>query len=266
MNRRVLVLDVDGTIVSPTNPLVSQRLNDGLKQARCLGWPILFATSRSPGTMLQLDMPKDWHAWAIVCNGAAELDPETGLLSNVSSMSRDLCMQVIRAVDALGGTTGIEVALTDSSTPMHAREVRKVRELPESDWWALKLTVRAEQYLAQELIRMLSVNLEVIPYLTSRDSFSVEVTAPGTGKKRSVARAVKRYGLTAEHCIAFGNSMNDADVLAWAGRSIVVQPAPADLLEIADEVVKSPDEDGVGDYLARLLTSGGEKVEDHQSD
>jgi len=265
MKQHVLVLDVDGTIVSRTSSSVSELLNANLKQARRLGWPILFATSRSPGTMLQLDMPRDWHAWAIVCNGAAELDPETGLLSNVTSMSRGLCMQVISAVDALGGLASFEVALADSSTPMHAREVRKVRNLPESDWWALKITIHAERYPAQELIQRLSTNLAVIPYMTSRDSHSVEITAPGTGKGASVARVVKRCGFTADDCIAFGNSMNDADVMAWAGRSIVVQPAPGYLLEIADEVVKSPDEDGVGNYLAALLASGGEKVEDHRA-
>lgn len=260
MTRRMLVLDVDGTIVSRTTPLVSKVLNDSLTQAALMGWPILMATSRSPGTMLQLEVPAAWHAWAVVCNGAAELDPETGSLSNLRMMSRDSCERTITALDSLGLVYDFEAAIADTPTPTHSNQVRKLRELPNSDWWALKFTVRAEGLSAQALIHNLSGRLSDLPFMTSMDSCSVEFSATGTGKQAAVERVAKRHGISASECIAFGNSMNDAELLAWAGTSIVVQPAPAYLMDIADAVVGSPDGNGVGIYLAALLASAGDTV------
>ena len=81
----------------------------------------------------------------------------------------------------------------------------------------------------------------------------VELTAPGTGKVGAASAICARWGVPAADVIAFGDSMNDAQLLAWAGRSVVVGPAPDTLLGLADDIVGCPEQDGVGRYLAALL-------------
>jgi hydroxymethylpyrimidine pyrophosphatase-like HAD family hydrolase len=60
-------------------------------------------------------------------------------------------------------------------------------------------------------------------------------------------------GLSADDTIAFGDSLNDLPMLAWAGTSYGVANAHAQVLEVVDEVCGSNDEDGVAEILERLF-------------
>lgn len=53
-------------------------------------------------------------------------------------------------------------------------------------------------------------------------------------------------------CIAFGDSMNDAEILQAAGIGIAMANSEAGVKEIADQVCESCEEDGVAKALARM--------------
>jgi hydroxymethylpyrimidine pyrophosphatase-like HAD family hydrolase len=48
---------------------------------------------------------------------------------------------------------------------------------------------------------------------------------------------------------------NDVPMLQWAGRSYAVANAHRDVLEVADEVIASNDEDAVAGLIEQLLAS-----------
>ena len=60
-------------------------------------------------------------------------------------------------------------------------------------------------------------------------------------------------GVTADQVIAFGDMPNDVPMLAWAGRAVAVANAHPAVLEVADEVTGSNEEDGVAAYLEELF-------------
>ena len=60
-------------------------------------------------------------------------------------------------------------------------------------------------------------------------------------------------GVDPEDCIAFGDSMNDAEMLQAAGIGIAVANSEDGVKEIADQVCESCEEDGVAKALERMM-------------
>jgi hydroxymethylpyrimidine pyrophosphatase-like HAD family hydrolase len=80
----------------------------------------------------------------------------------------------------------------------------------------------------------------------------VEVTAAGVNKATALAELAEALGIPASDVVAFGDYPNDIPMLAWAGHGVAVANAHPDVIEIADEVTATNDEDGVALVLERL--------------
>jgi len=80
----------------------------------------------------------------------------------------------------------------------------------------------------------------------------VELSAVGVNKAAALAELCHELGFDAAEVIAFGDFPNDLPMLAWAGRSVAVANAHPDVIDEADEVTASNDEDGVAMVLETL--------------
>ena len=123
---------------------------------------------------------------------------------------------------------------------------------------SLKFIVRSPLLSPRELMgELLALELEGFAVTHSGAPF-LEVLAPGVSKAWGVARLCERLGMAASEVLAFGDAMNDAELLRWAGRGVAMANAEPEALEAADEVTLSNDEDGVAAVIERLLeTQGG---------
>jgi hydroxymethylpyrimidine pyrophosphatase-like HAD family hydrolase len=80
----------------------------------------------------------------------------------------------------------------------------------------------------------------------------VEISPAGVNKASALAELCEELGIDAGDVIAFGDHLNDLPMLAWAGRAVAVANAHPDVVELADEVTATNDEDGVALVLERL--------------
>ena len=80
----------------------------------------------------------------------------------------------------------------------------------------------------------------------------VEISPAGVNKASALAELCEELGIDAGDVIAFGDHLNDLPMLAWAGRAVAVANAHPDVVEIADELTATNDEDGVALVLERL--------------
>jgi Cof subfamily protein (haloacid dehalogenase superfamily) len=80
----------------------------------------------------------------------------------------------------------------------------------------------------------------------------VEVSAAGVNKAAALAEVCEELAIEQRDVVAFGDHMNDVPMLAWAGHGVAVANAHPDVIDAADEVTASNEEDGVAIVLERL--------------
>lgn len=77
----------------------------------------------------------------------------------------------------------------------------------------------------------------------------VEVTARAATKANALARHCTLRDVTPSRVIAFGDSLNDLDMLVWAGLGVAVANADCQVLEAVSTTTTSNDADGVAHAL-----------------
>ncbi len=81
----------------------------------------------------------------------------------------------------------------------------------------------------------------------------VEVMAAGVSKGAALARMAEERGLASSDVVALGDHLTDVGMLRWAGRGIAVANALPAVVEAADELTLSNDDDGVAIVLEDLV-------------
>lgn len=80
-----------------------------------------------------------------------------------------------------------------------------------------------------------------------------EIAAAGVSKSTGLEIVCQRYGFERSEVMVFGDGLNDVEMLRWAGRSVAMSNGAPAVLEAADLVAPSNEEDGVAVVLEALL-------------
>jgi Cof subfamily protein (haloacid dehalogenase superfamily) len=80
--------------------------------------------------------------------------------------------------------------------------------------------------------------------------FFLEIASPTATKARALQILGGRLRFEARDVLAFGDSYNDADMLAWAGTGVAMQGAPPEVIAAADFTCPPVEQDGFASYLA----------------
>lgn len=81
--------------------------------------------------------------------------------------------------------------------------------------------------------------------------FFLEITNPSATKARALEIIGDQLGFGAADVLAFGDGLNDVDMLAWAGKGVAMAGAPPEVAAVADDFCGTVEEDGVARYLMR---------------
>jgi Cof subfamily protein (haloacid dehalogenase superfamily) len=81
--------------------------------------------------------------------------------------------------------------------------------------------------------------------------FFLEITNPTATKARALEIIGVNLGFGPGDVLAFGDSFNDADMLAWAGTGVAMAGAPPEVAAVADDFCGTVEDDGVARYLMR---------------
>jgi hydroxymethylpyrimidine pyrophosphatase-like HAD family hydrolase len=86
----------------------------------------------------------------------------------------------------------------------------------------------------------------------------LEISGVGVTKASGLARLAQERGVVPHDVVAFGDMPNDVPMLTWAGRGVAVANAHPDVIDVADEVTSSNNDDGVAVWLeVNLLQQPG---------
>jgi len=256
---RLVASDLDGTLVR-SDLSVSERTREVLARVERAGALFVMVTGRPPRWMAQVAQDTGHRGLAVCANGALVYDLHTERVVQDFRIDGATALQLVESLRAQvpGITFAVEKGLDgfgreSAYVPRWDNGevlVAPVDELVEPG--VVKLLARVEGTRSDDLLARAR---EVIGELaecthSSRDGL-VEISASGVSKASGLAVLADEWGIEAPDVIAFGDMPNDLPMLAWAGRSVAMGNAHPDVIEAADEVTASNDDDGVARVLER---------------
>lgn len=264
---RVLVFDLDGTLTN-SQKKVSARTREAVVRAREAGCEIVIASGRPVDGLMpiarELSMDR-LGGYAVALNGATIIDCCTGRPVYQKGIPRELIPGLCRYarehdIPLLTYVPGREI--TDH--PDHPEVIKEAKwnNLPLSyteDFEAavpdpvenIMLIDDAEplKKACEELNRLYGDRLTIY---CSSPTF-MEVLPLGVHKAGALEIVLKQLGRKTEEMMAFGDAVNDREMLQMAGLGVCMANGDKEALAAADYVTASNDEDGVAQALEKFV-------------
>ena len=268
MTPRLIATDLDGTLLDAAGR-VSARTRAALDAARDAGIVTVPVTARQPIGLRPIAAQAGFADWALCGNGAYGVHLTTGehlfaeeipagvqreLVDALQAIVPELLFASVR--DAGEGFVAQEGYAAIADVNDHKRHPESMGGVPLADVLAapsLKLVIRHPSMPTSEIFDALqSLGLTGFEATLSGAPF-VEVMAQGVTKATGLAQVCTRLGIDSDEVVAFGDALNDLEMLQWAGHGVAVANAIDVVRDAADEVAESHDADGVAQVIERML-------------
>jgi Cof subfamily protein (haloacid dehalogenase superfamily) len=259
---RLIATDLDGTLVR-SDGSVSTRTRSAVLAAQHAGSVFVMVTARPPRWLHDLADLVGEHGVAIVANGAILYDVARRAVIRTRLIEPAVALEVAQAIRAEIPEVQFAIERSDryGQEPTYYNRwgpapedtlVAAVEELLSEP--AAKLLVRHPSWHSDDLLaRIAPVVGDRVNASHSGGHGLVEISASGVSKAAMLADFAAEQGISADETIAFGDSLNDLPMLAWAGTSYGVANAHPDVLAVVDVVCPANDEDGVAAVLEELF-------------
>jgi hydroxymethylpyrimidine pyrophosphatase-like HAD family hydrolase len=122
-----------------------------------------------------------------------------------------------------------------------------------ADHRIVMVSVRHPRHTAQQSVGAVAAAFGDVGVASFAGLVSVDVAPASAKKVQAVAEELAAAGCPPGATVAFGDMPNDLPLLGWAGWACAVVNAHPSVLEAADEIVPSNDDDGVAVGVRRLL-------------
>lgn len=259
LKRRVLAVDIDGTLVNSKKEITPGVLG-ALRVFQEAGGILVLASGRPPHGMMryaeELELKK-YGGYVLAFNGSRVLDTRSGQLV----FQKNLDYRKVPQIAALGREYGVAVLTYEGNTIITETPDNRFLQL-EKEINGLELKVvesigdyvrfeipkclgTAEPELLLPLERALREQIDNVSVFRS-EPFFLEVNPIGIGKGEVLRMLVEtRLGLTARDVVACGDGYNDITMLGYAGVGAAMANARDAVLNCADVITHSNQEDGV---------------------
>lgn len=262
---RLIATDIDGTL-QRRDGTISADTAKVLTRLTAEGLPVVLVTGRPIRWLGQLYDQLPEPLPAVCANGAVVYDPIEDVVLRADPLAPELLGEVARRLRAEVPGVSLAVEITDGRQLRYEtgyplrwdREHGDILAVESPDdllsMPAVKLLARKAGEDADAFLKVVMGALAGLAEAThSSYSGLVEISAAGVTKAAGLAWYCARLGIDAADVIAFGDMPNDVPMLTWAGRGVAVANAHPAVLEIADEVTGSNDDDGVASCLSALF-------------
>ncbi len=264
---KIVASDLDGTLLAPNHQL-SAYTKQTLKELHQHGYTFVFATGRHhidvAGIREQVGIP----AYMITSNGARVHDTENKVLYS-KNVPEDLIQPVI---DVVKEYSNIYINLYRNDDWMLSRDDAEIREFhaesgfqytlfddnqaptdgvakiffthPDRDHEAMAVY---ERKLREKFADKLSIAFS--------SPWCLEVMGAAVSKGDALNMVTQSLNLGLENTIAFGDGMNDVEMLSMAGKGLVMGTAHPSVFKALPniEVIGSNENDAVAHYLRTHL-------------
>lgn len=261
MSVRLIATDLDGTLVH-SDGSVTSRTRAALALAESRGVDVVFVTGRPLRWSREVFEHVGGHGEAVISNGALVWDVAADVPLTVRGIPPEVVLDVadrIRtavpgatfALETLAGISLERGFLERYPLPDDSRRGELADLLGEP---ALKVLARHEELAPQEFWdRARDVAGDLVEITWSSATTLLEMSAAGVTKASTLAQLAEARGVHAADVVGFGDMPNDIPMLRWVGTSYAMANAHPTVIEIADHVAPSNDDDGVAKVVEELL-------------
>jgi len=261
---RMLVCDVDGTLLNPLGELTPAS-RAALNSLRLAGIPVVLASGRLPYAMQTLCRELELAGPQITMNGALIMAPLSGEIVAGHTLgyddvraqlafARDLDLPTLLCYpDHLKTqrlTREIELLFTPYEEPL-PEIVPSLDALAASHPYKIFLHTGRERYEA--VVAAARARFDGRFGITSGNKVSVELLALNASKAEGARVVAERSGLSMSEVAAIGDAPNDIALLREAGVSAAMGQADSEVQAAATFVTATNADDGVARAIATLF-------------
>ncbi len=267
---KFIATDLDGTLLSPDKTLPDE-IFPLIEQLSDCGILFAPASGRQYANLKKLFLPV-WDKLVFICeNGAlVKYKGQTVYLDPIRDIYLKDALDEIRALPHLYPMLcGTDFAYIENSDMPFFRyamlaytNCKKVSDLDEiiGKEDICKIAVYDEIAAAENCIKVLPQRLPELRTILSGYDWC-DISAPSANKGEAIKFIRRAFSLNKEECVAFGDHMNDYEMLLECGKSYVTENAYPPLKKIIRRTVPSNREGGVIAKLKEiLLQAQGENV------
>ncbi|MBB6399299.1 hydroxymethylpyrimidine pyrophosphatase-like HAD family hydrolase [Actinomadura coerulea] len=260
---RLIATDLDGTLLGDGGA-VSARNAAALRRAADAGAGVVLVTGRSQHRLGKVYSQLGARYLAICANGGVVYDPAGERVLACRPMPpahvRRVCALLRERVPEVVFAAHVECGGRVLHEPGWPRN-RKAADAPPptvlpdvTGGPVVKLQARAPGREPESFVALVAATVGDLVEVTRQGYLGlVEMSRRGVTKGSALAAVAGELAIPAADVLVFGDMPNDVPMMLWAGRSVAVANAHAEVRAAATDVTLANVEDGVGVYLERLL-------------
>jgi Cof subfamily protein (haloacid dehalogenase superfamily) len=276
--RKIVFLDVDGTYAD--RGVVPPGHAAAVRAARAAGHRVLLCTGRPKAMLPDRILEAGFDGLVASAGGFVELDgellvdtrfPEDLAARTIAVLDAEDAAYVLEAPDALYGRPGVDQRLTellrghlrnpDGPGTAQDRPLDILAQLHMTDDLAghtfAKISYFGSRSPWWDVARRLGDRTGVLPSSAGAlGDRAGEIYLRGVHKAHGITAVTEHLGLLREDVIAFGDGLNDVEMLAHAGTGVAIEGADPRVLEVADRVAAGPEREGLVAAFAELGLTG----------
>ncbi len=269
MKYKLLVLDVDGTLLNSSNE-ISKRTKAAILKIQQMGVRIVLASGRP--TYGLLPIAKDlnignYGGYILSYNGCQIISAQDGKVIFERRINPEMLPYLERKAHKSGFpilTYHDDVLITDTADNKHIEKEAKLNDLKivvepnfsiALDFAPCKcMLVSDDEDALIDLQEHWSKRLSGAMDVFRSEKYFLEIVPCGIDKATTLSALLEHLSVSSDEVVAIGDGVCDVSMLQTAGLSIAMGNAQQSVKVCADEVTASNDEDGVALVIENLLS------------
>ncbi|CUO90848.1 Cof-type HAD-IIB family hydrolase [Clostridium disporicum] len=269
MSKKVIFLDVDGTLVND-NGVVPESAKDAVRQARNNGHYVFLCTGRSKAEIYDEIMEIGFDGVIGAAGGYIEVNNEIILHKKVNREDVEHLVNYFdkNNIDFYLESNGGLFASKNCKKTLNKlvfegvdKDSKLYKELEKGIGQFIEALIEGEDLIRDDINKISFLDSET-SIETIRDEFkdkfnvihctvpmfgenSGELSVPGVHKALAIEYLIEHLGLSKETTFAYGDGINDMEMLQYVNYGIAMGNANEALKEIACDITGTHDEDGI---------------------
>ncbi len=259
MEKKLLVLDLDGTLMNSQKEISSETMK-ALQRLQQAGHRIVLASGRPTAGIRwiaeALELEK-WGGFVLAFNGARIIDWKTKQVIFQQTLDNHYLQRLHEAAVQYGLTILTyrdEYAIAGTDANAYAEFEVRINHMilkPVQNFASYVDFPVNKCLMSGDPVQIKACEDELVPELGSvlsifkSEDFFLEIMANDVDKGASLDRLVKTLGMTKQQVVCCGDGYNDIPMIQYAGVGVAMSNAKDVVKEAADEVTGSNDEDGL---------------------